>query len=142
MMLVDGGALVALLNARDSAHGRCREAAAGAKTPLATVWPALLPALAALAPWPEGCDAVFEMIARGALRILPLGEDELRRVRELTRGARSRSGLDLELACFVAAAEREGLDTVLSLERAAFERCRLQGRRRFRVLPGRRRPRG
>jgi predicted nucleic acid-binding protein len=131
---VDATGLVALLNARDEAHARCREALGGVAAPLGIVWPGLVRALEALSPWPAGADGVWEMIERGALRVLPLGDSDVPRLRELMSPVGGRKPLVLSRACLVRVAEREGLEDVLSLDRDLAS-CRIGGRRGFRIRP-------
>jgi len=135
MMLVDATGLVALLNGRDDAHTRCREALGGVAAPLGIVWPGLVRALEALRAWPPGADGVWEMIERGALRVLPLADSDVPRLRELMSSGRGRKPLALSRACLVRVAEREGLEDVLSLDRKGLASCRIGGRRAFRIHP-------
>ena len=70
------------------------------------------------------------------LTLLPLDETDVPRLQELMREHRDRS-MDLADAALVRAAERDGLETVFTLNRGAFEAYRIRGRRRFRIIPER-----
>lgn len=134
MILVDAGPLVALVNARDRYHRRCREALRGVGEPLSTVWPALTEAMSLLERAPKGQDAVWEMVRRGAVRIVSLTEDDLPRISELMRKYRKRP-MDLADAGLVRVAEREGARRIFSVDRKDFEAYRIHGRGRFTVIP-------
>jgi predicted nucleic acid-binding protein len=134
MILVDGGALVALVNREDRRHRRCRSALEGIREPLWTVWPALAQAMLLLETIPRGQDAVWEMIERGALRIAALAETDVPRIRDLMMRYRDRR-MGLAGASLARVAEREGAQRIFTVKRGVFEACRTRGRLRFTILP-------
>ena len=134
MILVDAGPMVALLSARDQHHDRCVRTLTEIRQPLATVWPALAEAMYLLGPWPDAQDVLWQKLVGGAIRILPLGESDCPRMRELMRKYRDLP-MDLADAALVRAAERERLFTVFTTDRSDFEVYRPEGRRRFKILP-------
>jgi predicted nucleic acid-binding protein len=85
---------------------------------------------------PRGQDAVWEMLARRAVRLVALGEDDVSRMRELMAKYRDRR-MDVADAALVRVAERDRLDTIFTVDDTDFGVYRLEGRRRFRVIPGR-----
>src|SRR6266545_2793333 len=95
VILVDAGPMVALLSARDQHHDRCVGTLTGIRQPLATVWPALAEAMYLLAPWPDAQDVLWQKVIGGAIRILPLGEADCPRMRQLMRKYRD---LPMDLA--------------------------------------------
>ena len=134
MILVDAGPLVALVDSDDQHHQKCVSALREIKEPLATVWPALTEALYLLNDLPAGQEAVWESVLRGAVGILPLGVDDIPRIRELMRKYRDR-GMDLADAALIRAAERENLRKFFTVDRTAFDVYRLHGRVRPVILP-------
>ncbi len=134
MILVDAGPLVALVDASDERHARCVSALEDVAEPIGTVWPVVSEALYLLRDRPEGQRAVLEMLGRGALRLLPLAEEDVARLQELLARYRDRP-MDLADAALVRVAERDGLDRVFTLDRRGFEVYRIAGRKAFRIIP-------
>ncbi len=137
MILVDAGPLVALLDADHRDHGACVAALSTLSGPLATVWPVVAEALASFRGLPEGQQAVLGMLGLRRLRLLSLDEEDLPRIRELMAVRRS-GRIGVAEAALVRVAEREGLDTVFTLEPGRLRRLRIAGRRGFRIVCGRR----
>ena len=133
MILVDAGPLVAVVDASDQHHRQCVATLRTVREPLATVWPAIAEAMYLLLDLPKGQAAVWEMLERRVVRLIPLGDDDIPRIRELMSKYADRP-MDLTDAALVRVAEREGLDTVFSVDEADFRVYRLRGRRRFRLL--------
>lgn len=137
MILVDAGPLVAFVNVRDQHHRRCRGVFESVRGALGTVWPAVTEAMYVLQKLPSGQEAVWEMLERRAVRLLPLTEDDVPRIRELMRKYRNRP-MDMADAALVRVAEREGVRRILTVDRKDFEVYRIHGRGRFEILPYRR----
>lgn len=125
---------MALVDDSDQHHRACTEALRSMRGPLATVWPALTEAMYLLLDLPRGQQAIWDMVERRAIRILSLGEDDIARIRVLMNKYVNRP-MDLADAALVRVAEREGIDTVFTVDRRDFEVYRLHGKRRFRVIP-------
>jgi hypothetical protein len=134
VILVDAGPLVALLDADDQHHRACVDALKQLREPMATVWPAITEAVYLLADQPRAQDALWEMLARRAVHLLPLDLADVPRIRELMRKYADRP-MDLADAALVRAAEREGIRTVFTVDRNDFAVYRLHGRLRIRVIP-------
>lgn len=134
MILVDAGPMVAVLRSDDRHHSRCVEALASLRAPLGTVWPAISEAMHLLRSWRDGPDRLWQRLERGALRIYTLDGHDCSRMRELMRKYRDLP-MDLADAALVRVAEREGIDTVFTVDRRDFEVYRLLGRRRFKIIP-------
>lgn len=134
MILVDAGPLVALLHAHDQHHERCVAALKRIRAPLATVWPAVTEAMYLLSFSPEAQQALWDRLATDTPRLLILDRHDVPRLKDLMWKYRDRP-MDLADAALVCAAEREGLDTVFTIDRADFEVYRLPNRKRFRILP-------
>ena len=133
-VLVDAGALIALLDRRDGHHGACVLALASIHDPLVTVWPAVTEAMHLLAETPQGQDALFAMMAEKALGLAPVGDADLPRMQTLMRKYRELP-MDFADAALVRVAERDRLTHILSFDRH-FRVYALPNRARFVVLPG------
>jgi len=81
-------------------------------------------------------DALWEMIDAGAVEILPLGTDDVARMRDLMRKYRDLP-MDLAYAALVRVAERERLRRIFTLYRRDFQIYRPSRIGRFAVLPSR-----
>jgi predicted nucleic acid-binding protein len=134
MILVDAGPLVALVDAGDQHHAKCVAALKGLHEPMATVWPPLTEAMYLLADLPEAQEALWEMLSRGALQILPLDSGDAPRIRELMRKYANRP-VDLADAALLRVAEREGIRKIFTVDRKDFAVYRLHGRIRPTLLP-------
>jgi uncharacterized protein len=136
MILVDTGPLVALIHQDDNEHRICKETFLTFSEPLGTVWPVLTEALYLLNFSWEAQNALWEMIQAGAVEILPLGTDDVARMRELMRKYRDLP-MDLADAALVRVAERERLRRIFTLDRRDFQIYRPSRIGRFSVLPSR-----
>jgi len=133
VILIDAGPLVALLHRDDRDHARCVAALRGARTALVTTWPPLTEAMYLLNFSAGAQDALLEMVERGALRVLPIEESDISRIRALIRKYRDLP-MDLADATLVRVAEREGIQQVFTLDRRDFTTYRV-GRRAFAIIP-------
>jgi hypothetical protein len=134
VILVDAGPLVAIADADDQHHRRCVAALRAVDRPLGTVWPAVTEALYRLLDVPSGPDTVLQMLQRRAVRLIALDEDDVPRIREVMAKYRDRP-MDLADAALVRVAEREGLDTVFTVDRRDFQVYRIGRTKAFRIIP-------
>jgi uncharacterized protein len=134
VILVDAGPLVALVDADDQFHKRCVAALKVLREPLATVWPPLTEAMYLLGDLRKAQDAVWEMIARGVLQLLPLDAADVPRMRELM-GKYADRPMDLADAALIRVAEREGTRKIFTVDREDFSIYRLHGRVRPNIIP-------
>ncbi|MEX2283572.1 MAG: PIN domain-containing protein [Gemmatimonadota bacterium] len=131
-LLTDAGPLVALLDADDASHGRCVEVLKREHAVLVTTWAAITEALYLLTGSLTAQDTLLDMIEAGDLHILEV-VDLVPRIRALMAKYHDLP-MDFADSSLVAVAEREGLDTVFTLD-ADFRIYRWSGRRHFRLLP-------
>jgi predicted nucleic acid-binding protein len=136
MILVDAGPLIALIHEDDNEHRRCREAFAAMNESLGTVWPAVAEAMHLLSFSSQAREALWEMIEMGAVEMLPLGIDDIARMKELMRKYRDLP-MDLADAALVRVAERERLRRIFTLDRRDFQIYRPSRIGRFVILPTR-----
>jgi len=134
MILVDAGPLVALVDAGDQHHAKCVATLKGLREPLATVWPPLTEAMYLLADLPKAQEALWEMLSRGAVQLLPLDSGDAPRIRELMRKYANRP-MDLADAALLRVAEREGIRKIFTVDRKDFAVYRLHGRIRPTLFP-------
>ena len=134
MIIVDAGPLIALVDADDQFHSACVETFKQLTEPLGTVWPALTEAMYILADLPAGQDAVWEMLARNVVRMLPLDDSDIPRMRALMRKYANRP-MDLADAALVTVAERNNIRKIFTVDQMDFAVYRLHGRSRFTIIP-------
>lgn len=134
MILVDAGPLVALIDADDQHHAKCVSTLQTLREPLATVWPPVTEAMYLLADLPKAQNALWEMLERGALQLLPLYAADVPRMRELMRKYADRS-MDFADAALVRVAEREGIRKIFTFDRQDFSVYHLHNRIRPQLLP-------
>jgi predicted nucleic acid-binding protein len=134
MILVDAGPLVAIADRRDQYHRECEAASRTLRPPLGTVWPVLTEAMHFLCDLPKAQDAVWEMLARGTIQLLPLGPDDIPRIRELMRQYADLP-MDLADASLIRVAEREGINQFFTVDKKDFAVYRLHGRLKPRIIP-------
>ena len=135
-VLVDTGPLVALLDRSDPDHGACQETLSSLSDSMVTVWPVVTEAMYMLRAYWRAQEALWEMIETGAVAILPLGPDDVPRMKELMRKYRDLP-MDLADAALVRAAERERLRRIFTLDRRDFQIYRPSRIGRFAVIPSR-----
>ncbi|TMA79005.1 MAG: PIN domain-containing protein [Deltaproteobacteria bacterium] len=135
-VLVDTGPLVALLDRSDPYHLTCQETLSSLDDSLVTVWPVVTEAMYMLRAYWQAQVALWEMIGAGAVEIIPLGIEDLPRMRELMRKYRDQP-MDLADAALVRVAERERLRRIFTLDRRDFQIYRPSRIGRFAVLPSR-----
>jgi len=132
--LIDTGPLVALLDADDAHHRVCVAAFGRLKTPPVTTWPVLTEASYLLAHVPGGPAALLELVRRGAVTLSALDMTDLPRMAQLLSKYADLPA-DLADCSLVRVAERDGLRTILTLDRRDFGTYRLNGRTALSILP-------
>lgn len=133
--LIDTGAILALLDRRDRWHGPCTEAFSTLSLPLATS-AAVLTELFHLLDSHE-ISAAWGFLRSGAVMVLPIGEEDLPDLEALMHQYRDRP-MDFANATLVHLARRESLSAIFTIDHDDFETYRIEGRRRFRIVPERR----
>jgi uncharacterized protein len=134
VILVDAGPLVALVDADDQYHKKCVAALKVLREPLVTVWPPVTEAMYLLGDLPKAQEALWEMLARGVLQLLPLDHIDVPRMRELMSKYADRP-MDLADAALVRVAEREGIRKIFTVDRKDFAVYRLHGRVKPNLIP-------
>ena len=133
-MLLDTGAVVALVNASDPDHDRCVAVWSTLRAELHTVEGVLVEAAHLLRRARGGPQAAIGLVLDAATNIVPATGARLRRAATLMRKYHD-TPMDLVDALLVAVAEDDGIRDVFTLDRRAFETYRLARNVRFRIVP-------
>ncbi len=134
MILVDAGPLVALIHADDRHHHECREVLRFLTEPLVSVWPAVTEAMYLLGFSWRAQDALWQLFQRRVFSLLPLGEEDVARMRELMEKY-SDLPMDLADAALVRVAEREKIRRIFTVDRRDFALYRPDRIETFQILP-------
>ena len=134
--LIDTGAIVALVDADDSWHVRCREVFRALRLPLATTAAVLAEVFHLLDTHPREVDAAWRFIRSGAVTLLPITDADAADLDRLMKQYHDRP-MDFADATLVCLAERESLSTIFTIDHNDFETYRIGGRSRFRIIPPR-----
>ena len=132
-MLIDAGALIALLDRDDAQHERAVETLKQIREPLVTVWPALTEAMHLLGDTPRAPETLCDMVFDGALTMADLQASDLARVKALMQKYRD-VPMDFADAALVCIAERERTNAIFTFDRH-FSIYRLPRRVPLLVLP-------
>lgn len=135
MTLTDAGPLVALVDAGEPDHERCRDVLDTLQLPLTTSWPAFTEAIYLLgraAGWPAQ-EALWKLVERNILMLADLTPELTARAADLMRRYHDHP-MDLADATLVALAEDRDDKLIFSLD-VHFRAYQLRGRRHLRVIP-------
>lgn len=132
--LLDTGFVVALVNAKDPDHARCRAAWEGMHARLFSVEGVLVESAHLLRRVPGGATAASGIIFDSGTEIVPLTSERARRATELM-GKYADVPMDLVDALLVTVAEDQDVPDVLTLDERGFRSYRLRGRTRFDLVP-------
>ena len=135
--LLDAGPLVAALNRRDPHHARCAAALAAFSGTLVTTGAVVTEAMHFLGGVPEGAETLAGFLddAQADIRdcFAPL---QLHAASRLMKKYAD-TPMDFADATLVHLAKRERIGTIFTVDMDDFETYRIDGRRRFRIVPGR-----
>jgi len=134
--LIDTGAILALLDRSDRWHQRCTNALRQLRLPLWTSEAVLTELFHLVGDNNREVRAAWKFVRSGALTIAPLKDEELPLLDALMHQYRDRP-MDFADATLVRIAERASLTLILTIDHNDFETYRIQGRRRFRIVPAR-----
>lgn len=132
--LIDTGAILALLDRTDRWHGICTETFRHLRLPLVTSEAVLTELFHLVGDSRKEMEASWKFLRSGALLMLPIEDSEHQEIHALMSRYWDRP-MDFADATLVHLAKRESLSTVFTVDRGDFETYRIDGRRRFRVLP-------
>lgn len=135
--IADTGALYALLDQDDRWHAACVAAFPRLRLPLLTTMAVLTELLHLVGDDAKRVAAAWKLIRSGAVTVKPMDDADLATLEQLMAKYADRP-MDLADATLVLLARRERITTVFTIDHDDFETYRLDGRKRFRILPERR----
>ncbi len=133
--LIDTGAILALLDQRDRWHKACADAFRHLRLPLLTSEAVLTELFHLVGDSRSSVEAAWGLVRSGAIVLGSIGDDELAELRALMAKYRDRP-MDFADATLVYLARRERLSSILTVDHSDFETYRIEGTRKFRILPG------
>jgi predicted nucleic acid-binding protein len=135
--LIDSGAILAMLDRTDGWHKVCVDAFQQLRLPLLTSETIVTELFHLVGESRTEAEAAWSLIRAVAILLAPIEDAELHHVHTLMSRDWDRP-VDFAGTTLVYLAKRESMSTVLTVDHADFETYRIEGRRRFRVLPTKR----
>ena len=132
--LIDTGAILALLDRTDRWHRICVDAFEQLRLPLVTSQAVLTELFHLVGDSRHEIEAAWQFVRAGAVVLAAIDDSELSHLQALMSRYADRP-MDFADATLVYLAKREALSTVFTVDHADFDTYRIEGRRRFRVLP-------
>lgn len=132
--LIDTGAILALLDRTDRWHRVCVDTFQQLRLPLVTSEAVLTELFHLVGDTRREVETAWEFLRSGAIRLAIIEDSELPEVQSLMSRYWDRP-MDFADATLVYLARREGLSTAFTVDQADFNTYRIEGRKRFRVLP-------
>ena len=136
--LIDTGAILALLDRGDRWHWSCVEAYNNNDLPLLTTEAVLAEVFHLTYRNLRDLTGVWRLLRSGAIRMASITHDELPQIQRLMDDYADRP-MDFADATLVHLAARESISLILTVDHDDFETYRIGGRKRFTILPGRKR---
>src|SRR5438093_6832822 len=133
-VLVDAGPLIAIVSERDEHHEHCVEELKEITVPLLTCWPVITEAAWLLRKQPNALQRLLGDSLGGLFKVVALDDNALSWSAQFIRRY-NRLGAQLADACLVYLAEREGIDTVFTLDYRDFSVYRYRGNRALKLVP-------
>jgi len=136
--LIDTGAVLALLDGGDRWHWSCVEAYNNSDLPLLTTEAVLAEVFHLTYRNLRDLTGVWRLLRSGAIQMASITHDELPQIQRLMDDYADRP-MDFADATLVHLAARESISLILTVDHDDFETYRIGGRKRFTILPGRKR---
>jgi len=133
-ILLDTGALVALLDKSEKNYERCVTFFRELKGNLLTTEPVLTETIYLLGPSVKAQKTGIEFILKGGATLVPQSLESLSRAVILMEKYRDIQ-MDFADATLVSLAEEAGIEEVFTLDRRGFSSYRIQGRKVFKIWP-------
>jgi len=133
-VLIDTGAILALLDKRDRWHAACLHTLRQLRFPLLTSEAVLTETFDLIRRSRTEVDAVWGFIRSGTITIAAIGNPELSQINNLMNRYKDRP-MDFADGTLVHLAERESIQVVFTVDQNDFATYRIGGRRRFQVIP-------
>jgi uncharacterized protein len=136
--LIDTGAILALLDRDDEWHRSCHQAFNATPLPFVTTEAVLTEAFHLTIRDLGDMRSLWTLIRSGSVGLATIEHDELPQIHALMLQYRD-PPMDFADSTLVHLAARESLSLILTIDHDDFETYRIGGRKRFTILPGRRR---
>lgn len=133
-VLLDTGALVALLDKSEKNHERCDAFFKEFHGQLLTTEPVLTETVYLLGPSVKTQKTCIEFVLKGGATLVPQSTESLSRAVELM-GKYKDIPMDFADATLIALAEEIGIDEIFTLDRRGFNSYRIYGKKAFKVWP-------
>lgn len=135
-VLVDTGPLVAVMNENDQHHQECVGTLQTLSGPLLTCWPVVAEATFLLRKRAslDAARRLLNSLDGEFLRLLPLTGEDAKAI-DLIMSNYADNKLDLADACIMHLADREGIDTVFTIDQTDFRVYRPQSFAALHLLP-------
>jgi uncharacterized protein len=135
-VLADTGALLALLDKKDQWHYASLEALAQLRVPLLTSEAVVTELFHLMGSGRFQMEAAWNLLRSGTILLAAINDTELEHIRALMIRY-SDTPMDFADATLVYLAKRESISSVFTVNYDHFATYRIEGTRRFRILPGR-----
>lgn len=132
--LIDTGAILALLDPDDPWHGFCETAFRQLRFPLLTSEAVLTETFHLIDRSRKSKETAWKFLRSGAIVLGPIEDTELSQLKRLMEQYWDQP-MDFADATLVHLANRESLSAILTIDQAHFATYRLEGKKRFHVLP-------
>lgn len=132
--LVDTGAILAILNKHDPWHSACAEVFEQIGVPLLTSHAVLTEVFHFMGSNRHDLETAWKFLRSGVIVVGSIEQSELGHVHALMSQYWDRP-MDFADATLVYLARRESISTIFTIDHADFLTYRIEGKRRFRVLP-------
>jgi uncharacterized protein len=132
--VADTGPLVAVVRSRERAHKKCAATLKTFRPPLLTCWPVLTEAAWLLRKEPGGMKAIGGLIESGLVKLVELDDTALAWIIAFM-DRYSSAKAQMADAALMYIAEREGIDTVFTLDRRDFSIYRTTDGGALAILP-------
>lgn len=139
-VIADTGPLVAIVSEKDEYHQICVEAVKNIKLPLFTCWSVITEAQFLLKQDRKAVQKLFEMIEKGAVKLVDLPDDSVIWLKEFlykyyNSNLQSRRQVELTDASVCYLAESMGINTIFTLDREDFTIYRINRNQLLNVIP-------
>ena len=133
-VLVDTGPVVAILVESDEHHEACVEQLHHIRGPLLTCWPVITEAAWLLRAYPQAIRKLLSSFQGRPFELVPLGETDLPGIAAILAKYEG-LGIQLADAALVHLANREGIESIFTLDRRDFGVLRLAHGKKLRLIP-------
>ena len=131
---MDTGPIVAILLESDQHHQECVEQLRHIRAPLSTCWPVITEATWLLRAYPQAIRKLLSSFHGRPFELVPLGETDLPGIAAILAKYEG-LGIQLADASLAHLANREGIESIFTLDRRDFGVLRLAHGKKLRLIP-------